>query len=367
MKLNKKLLSCVLTASMIMAPMSALAADSKIIGEGDVFGVEQKVYNVVLPTSKSIAFKVDPYGMLTTASGAALSTVLSDAAGTVTSSATAIINKSSTDLNIAVETWFDQSVLSNSSVSLGALDEVEAGTKDLYLTIEHLSGAVLDSVATGSATALTGDNLGVVSGFAFDISTAALDLSTAATTTHTAVDITATGASTSVSGSSFNVSLGNVMYAYEVTTQAGLSTLTLSEGALKFNTNNVYAFYITGKANPESDIWNTLAEGNSKLGITMKFTISEGTGEGTVTYVDKTVLTTTDRTFNVTYPDGATSFSIVVTTSTGTNGTWSKGNQYTVSGNTVTIKDTSITNNKNGYITITFNDTSKTTATINLK
>lgn len=282
MKLNKKLLSCVLTASMIMAPMSALAADSKITGEGDVFGVEQKVYNVVLPTSQSIAFKVDPYGMLTAESGVSLDTVLSDAAGTVTSSATAIINKSSTDLNIAVETWFDtaNTALSNSAVSLGALAEVEAGTKDLYLTIEHLSGAVLDTVVTGSATALTGDNLGVVSGFAFDISTAALDLSTAAaTTTHTAVDISATGGSATVSGSSFNVSLGNVMYAYKVTTQAGLSTLTLSEAALKFNTNNVYAFYITGKANPKSDIWNTLAKKGYKLGITMKFTITEGKTE----------------------------------------------------------------------------------------
>lgn len=369
MKLNQKFLSCLTAVSLAMAPMSAFAAVTPndtydITGTGSVEYLNTEIYNVVLPTNESINFKVDPYGVTLPDfdESSDLGTIISNAAGTVTSSATAVINKSSVGIDVKIDLLFDQTstTCSNSAVSLAATKtEAENGTKDLYLTVQHLSGATLASVATGTSVSLTGS---AVSTGAFTLSNQALQINnwSSVDSTVTPVAVTATNAAAVASSEAIDFTLGDVAEAYFVTNKAA----SLSDAVVKFTPKNVYAFAITGYANPKASVWKDIDAAGGELNLTLKFTIDKA--EDSVSYVDKTALSSTDRAFTVTLPEGATNYTLVVTNASSTSITWVKGTQYTVSGNTVTVTANAINNNRGGFITVKFNDTAQTTAKINL-
>lgn len=286
MKLNKKFLASFMALTMAAAPMSAYADPYSIQGTGTITILETEIYNVVLPTDKSIDFNVDPYGILTMQPGSTLDQVVSDAAGIVTSSATAVINKSSVPIDVSMQFYFDQSAAapaSNSAVSLGALDVVKAGNADLYLEVLPLSGATLaKGVTVATGVAITPAAIGSpVSDKAVTLSDAPLSF-----TSHgqalSGKPITATGAVASTTGTELKFSLKDVSYAYYVTTGGSANAVTaaavLSEPALSYDSRNVYAFAITGYASPASkDLWLAIENANSDIKLTLKFTLSKGT------------------------------------------------------------------------------------------
>lgn len=290
MKLNKKFLSCLTAVSLAMAPMSAFAAVTPndtydITGTGSVEYLNTEIYNVVLPTNESINFKVDPYGVTLPDfdESSDLGTIISNAAGTVTSSATAVINKSSVGIDVKIDLLFDQTstTCSNSAVSLAATKtEAENGTKDLYLTVQHLSGAVLGSVATGSSVSLTGS---AVSTGAFTLSNQALQINnwSSIDSTVTPVAVTATNAAAVASSEAIDFTLGDVAEAYFVTNKAA----SLSDAVVTFTPKNVYAFAITGYANPKASVWKDIDAAGGKLNLTLKFTIDKAEGVATAYHV----------------------------------------------------------------------------------
>lgn len=285
MKLNKKFLASFMALTMAAAPMSAYAAPYSINGTGTITILETEIYNVVLPTDKSIDFNVDPYGILTMDPGATLDDVVSKAAGIVTSSATAVINKSSVPIDVNMQFYFDQSAsapASNAAVSLASLDVVKAGNADLYLEVLPLSGATLEAgvpVATGAA--ITPADIGVpVSNKAVTLSDTPLSF-TDYGQELSGVPITVTGSAASVTGTELKFSLKDVSYAYDVVTGGSANAVTaaavLSEGALSYDYRNVYAFAITGYASPASkDLWLAIQEADSDIKLTLKFTLSKG-------------------------------------------------------------------------------------------
>lgn len=285
MKLNKKFLASFMALTMAAAPMSAYAAPYSISGTGTITILETEIYNVVLPTDKSIDFNVDPYGILTMDPGATLDDVVSKAAGIVTSSATAVINKSSVPIDVNMQFYFDQSAsapASNAAVSLASLDVVKAGNADLYLEVLPLSGATLEAgvpVATGAA--ITPADIGVpVSNKAVTLSDTPLSF-TDYGQELSGVPITVTGSATSATGTELKFSLKDVSYAYDVVTGGSANAVTaaavLSEGALFYDYRNVYAFAITGYASPASkDLWLAIQEADSNIKLTLKFTLSKG-------------------------------------------------------------------------------------------
>lgn len=283
MKLNKKFLASFMAMTMVATPMSIFAADGgTITGTGTVTTLETEIYNLVLPTNKSIDFQVDPYGILDLDPDTNLSDVVSNAAGTVTSSATAIINKSSVPIDVSVEVYFDKTdtTVSNSAVELGTEAEAKAGTKDLYLAVQHLEDSVLQKpVATGTAVDIDVaiDDTTSVSAAAVDLSTAGLQFSTYGT--PGAINaVTATDPS--VAATPINFSLGDIADAYYVVTGGAANAVTaaavLSEGAVTYDSNNTYAFAIVGYAYPQASVWKDISDAKANLSLTMKFTISKG-------------------------------------------------------------------------------------------
>lgn len=291
MKLNKKFLACFTAMTMVMAPMSALAEDThSITGDGSVEYLETEIYNLVLPTDECINFKVDPYGTLaSTTQGDNLANVVSNASGTVTSSATAIINKSSVDLDVKIDLLFaqDANTSSNSAVKLATNKALaESGEADLYLTVDQLKDAELTTYAAAGVTTVSiqATDTKTVTASATTLTPNALVLSNSAVSIEAVAVVTVTDSSLTadeVSDKALNITLKGVPYAYFVSGKSA----TLSEGAIKYNSDNVYAFKIGGYAYPQAEVWKNIADaqkaGNdtAKLELTMKFTIAKSEGE----------------------------------------------------------------------------------------
>jgi hypothetical protein len=378
MKLNKKFLASFTALTMAVTPMAAFAdadpVDSFTIeGSGTVTTLNTEIYNVILPTSDSIAFNVDPYGLLTLEAGSTLEDVVSGAAGTVTSSATAVVNKSSVGIDVGIQVYFDQASqtnVSNAAVKLGTLAEAKAGDADLYLEVVNLSGASLSTVVTGDAADLETSLPDIVNNSddahtAEAISTDALSITGSYVTVST-MAVTVTNSAAVASSEAINFTLNDVKYAYQVATDAaGTFEATLSEDAVKYTPDNVYAFAITGYANPTSEVWSDVIDDsvNNLIGLSMKFTLTkhDDSVAKAVPYVDKTAISASSNVITLTgLPDGVTLQTVVATNSQGVNTTWVKGKQYTVSGTgtstTVTVGATYIANNAPGKLTLTFSD-----------
>jgi len=293
MKLNKKFLASFMAMTMVAAPMSAYADNYVITGTGNVTTLETKIYNVVLPTSDSIDFNVDPYGLTELEGEVSLDQLILSAGGMVTSSATAVINKSSMPLNISMELFFDNTAASNSAVTLAALDKVKANEGDLYLEVVPMSGTTLSKVVTGTSLAVSADAIGLpVSDKAFTLSSAPLSISDAGVAV-TGVAITATGSAATASGTVITFPLGDVADAYYVQTGGAADAVTaeavLSEAAIKYDSNNVYSFAIAGYANPNSSVWLDMARTKDNptgahLELSVKFTISDADNDADNAY-----------------------------------------------------------------------------------
>jgi hypothetical protein len=374
MKLNKKFLASFTALTMAVTPMAALAdtapnGASSVTGKGIVSTLETEIYNVVLPTSESVAFKVDPYGLLnitsaTSTTDTSLKNVVSNAAGTVTSSATAVVNKSSVGIHVDVDVYLDATQASNSAVTLASTkEEAQKGDANLYLEVVNLSGASLEKVVTGGAAVLTDGAVAVssdaidLSGKAFTLSTAALAVTGSSTSVSVAA-ITATGASTDVSSAAISFDLGDVSDAYFVTTTAlttgGVSAeAVLSEDAVTYDSNNVYAFAITGYANPSSDVWQKIQDAKSGLELTLKFTISK---QATEPEVVKTADGGTVE-FNLTDP----SFTFTIDTTANINQVYNAaGTKYTLTGATINGQTVTITNGTDSNSTFLFSKAATT-------
>lgn len=364
MKLNKKFLSCLTAVTVAMAPMTAFADTYDIVGDGSVSYLDTEIYNVVLPTSDSIAFTVDPYGVAAGGNGM-LDEVLSDAAGTVTSAATAVINKSSVDLDVEIGLLFDHAstTASNSAVTLGTKAEAEAGTADLYLAVQQLVGAELTTYATDTAATVTIDavdadgNPTTVTTSAATVSHDGLTLSGTSATLATGTAVTATNAAAVASSEAIEFTLKNVAYAYEVSGNKA----TLSEDALKYNADNVYAFVIGGYANPDSGAWEKISEANAGLELTMKFNIAKA-AEG-----PQDIVVTKPATGNLIVQTYAPVTSIQFVKVNGVASTTVFGaTNYSVSGNTLTVKSTWLSKvTAETILELNFADGTSQTLTIN--
>lgn len=365
MKVNKKFLASFMTLTMAISPMTAFAdtnhsydgTNDTITGIGTVTTIDTEIYNVVLPTNDSISFNVDPYGLLELSGSnteQSLKDVISNAAGTVTSKATAVINKSSVGIDVKIEAFLDASspTASNAAVTLASTKaEAETGDADLWLTVEQLSGAALSRVVTGEAAQLAG----VVSGNAYTLSSAPLDFqgSVPALNQVSPTAIVASGAVATTSGTAIDFSLGDVSDAYMVSRAAVI----LSEGAITYDSNNVYAFVINGYAKPTASVWKEISDANGRLELTMKFTISKKADEPETPKIED------GGTVEASIADGTFTFTIdntsdvVKVDNTG----------YQLTGATINGKTVTISNNTDANSNFLFSRTGTQTLTLTLQ
>lgn len=301
-----------MAATMMAAPMSAFADDpvnvvtGTITGNGEVHYVNTKVYNVILPTNDSLNFHVDPTGILSLTGPTDLETVLSNAAinGGVTSSATAVINKSSMNINVNVEvnvvggtaggTATEAAVNLVDSPEKAVSQYSDASHAALYLAITPLSGAAFSSVVTSAA--VTGeadfnpDGSKYVTGAAYSLSNASVLVNTNVTAL-TDEAITANGPVADVSGTALKFSLAGMPENYTVNTNSTIAVIdetkaaaTLNQGSSSRPGGNMYVFTITGKADPDSDVWREFTNdptwgstpAQQELKLSMKFVITSG-------------------------------------------------------------------------------------------
>lgn len=349
MKLNKRFLSCLLAGTMVMAPMAAYAGPSTTIeGTGTITDLETEIYNVVLPTSEGIQFSVDPFGLLSAADDTSLSEIVSNAAGSVTSSATAVINKSSVDINVSITSWL---TVSGATVDVASSEAEAKDSKDLYLAITELSGASVTSVTTKAAVNMVSSD--VIEKNMYTLSSASITGGTELT--GDAVAVTST---TSDGVSAYTKTLKNMADYYKLSGTA----VVLEEDDISDYAPHSYVFVISGYANPDSDVWEDLAKADSKLSLNMKFTIDKADGAGS-SYVTAKTVSSASPSFTVNAPSNVT-YTMKATKLDSTVIDWTLGNQYKVSGNTVTVQSKPLTNLKGATITITFSDGQTSTLTI---
>ena len=380
MKLNKKFLACFTAMTMVMAPMSVLAEDThSITGDGSVEYLETEIYNLVLPTDECINFKVDPYGTLaSTTQNDNLANVISNAAGTVTSSATAIINKSSVDLDVRVDLLFDQKATtsSNSAVKLATNKALaESGEADLYLTVDQLKDAELTTYAAASVTTVSikATDTKTVTTSATTLTPNALVLSNSAVSIGAVTVVTVTDSALTadaVSDKALNITLKGVPYAYFVSGKSA----TLSEGAIKYNSDNVYAFKIGGYAYPQAEVWKNIAEAQkagdttAKLELTMKFTIAKADEVPNEPTGPQNIVVTKPSTGNLVVETYDTVSSIQFVKVNGVANTTIMGTStYSVSGNTLTLLNSWVSKvTSETIMTLKFADGTTQTLTINV-
>ena len=314
------------------------------------------------------------------------------AATNITSNATAVINKSSVPVNVAVEAMVHNGDITTpidaanpSAAAVNLVDDVsdvmsasDASHAGVYLAITPISGASITSVTTGAATQvadLTLDAANVanktVTGAVFTLSDVAFNLTNSTLLTTEAYAVTSNA--DSANPTKFNVDLKGMPEAYKITSTSSVAVLDepTANGILgRANSGVSFMFNICGKVDYTSPIWQEFdpdqnVNGQQKIELQVKFIITKVSDKPS--YVSKTTISATDNTFDVVYPDGATAISsIVITKVDGSRVTWTRGNQYTVNGNTVSINVATISSNVGASITVTFNDSAQTTAIVNL-
>lgn len=353
MKQRKLLALGMATLMALSSTVMAFAADEtvepatgSVSGDGTLEGfVDKEVFTVTLPTTSTIDFKLDPQELLL----ATKSTAKLDGSALAAGYGSKILfvdgdnfTSKSADITVVNKSTFDV--------------DVTIGAKLTGLSTDNYNIDVLDASADdfdfGDSTAIT---------MAITPSTNKLT----GTTPGTAVAGTATALTSAENGITLTETVAvsdDVDKAYEVTGTTGSYSygLKADTSAVAFNT---VTFNLSGTVNTAADWTNFSKATNAALGVEITYSVSKHSDS----HVSVSSISASANTFDVTYPDGATSFTLVVNSSNYTNLTWTAGKQYTVSDNTVTVLSTPLSNNVGGTITITFNDDAQTTEVINIQ
>lgn len=159
-----KLMAFALAASMIVAPTTVFAESGQasgnqaVSGNGDAYYVDTTIYDVVLPTTATLNFKMDPQGLLDLSDGTAATLAsLSANAGlirTSVSSAPSIINKSSMPISLTVS--LNVAVKAKKDIVMSSVSQVNAGVSNnvvLYVVPSK------DSISQASAYASSGKGI----------------------------------------------------------------------------------------------------------------------------------------------------------------------------------------------------------------
>lgn len=133
----------------------ATAGSTTVTGSGTVSSYDQTpIYKVTLPTSQALSFVVDPYGLLSVASGSSLTVDQLGTGGKVESASDAvgiIKNESSKAITVDVQLYVTNSGSINLTTT-GAADVVATGTAlNLFLAMVP-SSASSDSLSTFKAS-----------------------------------------------------------------------------------------------------------------------------------------------------------------------------------------------------------------------
>lgn len=360
---QKKVLAMSMATIMAFASTGMVFADdvtdaSKATGSVDGTGTiegyaETDVFTVTLPTTKKVDFKIDPQELLKaisssdTLDGTAFSTATDGYGKTV-------LFKDETNANTFTTTSADISVVNKSTFDV----DVDVTAKVTGLTKEGENGysiALMDKdakdFAFGTATALT-----------LSLTPTNYVLTDTASSDETAG--TATALTNAEAGVSTKVTIqksDKVTEAYEFVKESGsykyklkADVSTIPFKAVKFN--------LAGTVNTDADWTNFSKDTSSALKVDLTYSVSKVRDS----YVSVSSVSASANTFDVTLPDGATSYKITGTKSSGSFA-WTAGKQYTVSGTTVTIPTSTLTSYAGGTIKIVFNDTAATTETISIQ
>lgn len=152
----KKVLAVALAAAMAFSALPGMSVKAEEIVGGTVY-IEQDIIDVILPTTESQKFYIDPQGLIALGKGEAVAT----GAGVVTGKSDMYaVNKSSMPLALSVNYKLKDSVTTN-GVTIATGDSVQNATGMAIAVYVAAEQSGVYEVASGSATA-TGAAAGTV-------------------------------------------------------------------------------------------------------------------------------------------------------------------------------------------------------------
>lgn len=349
-KTFKKLMAFAMVAVMMANPMSALAAQlpdtitSPAQGSADASGnvedfVDTSIFKVVLPTSAegTFDFKMDPQGLIAATSGEAYT------GATFEKNATVFFNTASGN---ASGDWKSQS---------SYIEVFNKGTVDVNVTVEATITGLDDIAMAASADFASGDAAIPELYLAFTASgDASGDAQNGANVALTENGATINAVLAAANENMYEFNYDGSKYTYDLKPEFA------SGDADDFDN---YSFALTGACNPYAD-WSKVK--NAAPAVKVIWTLENA--DSAISYLSSNKMSASSNTVTVTLPDGATTISSVAITKTdGTTKTLGKSTAWTYTNNILKISTDVITPNSGATITVTFNDTAKTTAIITLQ
>lgn len=362
-KLGKKLMALTMAGVMMCSSMTVFAADTTdpadakggASGTGEFEGYldeKDKIFKVVLPTDNdttTFAFTMDPQQLLLKTSADPDTSPYKDA-GTVifknigptgdgsddtysdTSDSLKVTNKSMFDVDLTL------------TAKMTGLTDSSEGYDIKMATLDE------DGNITGTDTSLylgliysTTDKDGV------DI---IKDKEEALTDAESGISVKATIGS--ALDTAYTVKKSGSTYSYEEVTTAQTKPEDYYKG--------IASFKLTGKCNANAD-WSKLDDATAAA---PKVEVTWTLAKHSDSFLSAASVSTSSPSVTVTLPEDATKISSVVLTKTdATTKALTAGTLYTYSGSTLTIKDTVLSGNIGGSITVTLDNGATATLSIN--
>lgn len=380
MKQRKLLAMGMATLMAMSSTVMAVAADETsqpATGKVDIDGtlegyVDLDVFTVTLPTTNTMAFKIDPQGLLFSTIGSSNLKVgdsedavsaptdktyaenilfKSTKAGAgdndyVTKSAPiTIVNKSTFAVDVTVEAklsgltktgenGYDVKVVDPSAVEDGKTFKFGDETA-IYMSLTPTPGTIADTTITAgtpaAASYLTSDAKGVKIVNTVDPVDDALD---------TVYDIKKGGDGK-----------------YTCTIKADVSSIDFKE----------VSYTLSGKVNTAADWTNFSKDETAKLSVAVTYSVSKHS-DAPASPLSVSTISTANNSFTFTLPEGATAIKSMVASKVAGGTVTLTTTHYKLSGNTVTITNTNLLNPATySKITVTFNDTSLTAAELTVQ
>lgn len=355
----KKLMALTLAATMVFstnvfAAGTKTVSDTSVSGNGDIAYVDTNVFDVTLPTAKSLGFKLDPQGLVSLSSNsqATLSSLSAYGGRIVGDSTAALINNS--PKKIAV------------TVSMAA---VTNGASDVTLVTTSANKATVSNGSANNALVYVVPSKGTISA------------ASAYQSAGKGIILTQSILSSNTINASNSDSFRFVLEAPEYSVSNNAGTYSLVQTGL----GNGFGLQIGGILNPNADWLDFTGTSATKaLNVAAVFSVTDVTVSDkvdTTLGIDNLVssssseimaassssstpkisvktITTASPNVTMTTGQGANIKDVVLTKSTGTTVTLTAGTHYTIAGDILKFTSATTTN-VGGKVTVNFKDGDK--------
>ena len=267
---KKKIVALVATATMVLSAMPVGATQvttatgtSTVTSDAVVDSYDNSpIYKVTLPTSNSLGFTVDPYGLVNLASGSSIDvSKLANTGAIVSATSAAAIMKNESSVPVKV-------------------------TAKFYVTDTNPATG-----ATGTAVQLKNTHAATATGTANNMLLAVIPSSTrTATVASYAASTTVVPVTSTTSGSTTDIDFKLNKAEYQVQSTGTGFQLVQKSGADNFDAT---AFKIGGEVNPSGDWTPYIGSNPQTIGLTAVFSIADATTDTSTRDTGAYALTTT--------------------------------------------------------------------------